>query len=269
MPKTVLITGASTGIGRATAECFHERGWNVAGTMRSPEKHRDLAALDRVICPRLDVTAPDTIEAAFEETYRRFGAVDVVVNNAGYALLGPFEASEPEQIRQQIDTNVIGVMSVTRAVLPHFRERRQGVLVNISSVGGRVTFPLYSVYHATKWAVEGFSESLQYELRPFGIRVKIVEPGPIKTDFYDRSVDMLSKEGLTAYDAYVDQAVSVMNGFGERGASPERVARVIFKAATDGRARLRYGVSTMGLPVLRRLLPYRLIQAVTRGVVER
>ena len=126
----------------------------------------------------------------------------MVVNNAGYALIGAFEACDMADIRSQFETNVFGLMEVTRAISPHFRLRQQGVLINVSSIGGRMTFPLYSPYHGTKWAVDGFSESLQYELRQFNIKIKIIEPGAIKTNFYTRSTTVAKKAGLTVYDAY-------------------------------------------------------------------
>lgn len=255
MARTVLITGASSGIGKSTAELFQQQGWNVVATMRSPEKSIKLASLERVKCLRLDVTEPNSIQHAIHTAIAEFGNIDALINNAGYALVGPFEASTPEQVQRQMDTNVIGLMNVTRAILPHFRDRRGGVLVNIASVGGRVTFPLYSAYHATKWAVEGFSESLHYELEPLGIAVKIIEPGPIKTDFYDRSMDVMKKPGLTAYDSFVAQAMPAMQTFGATGASPEAVAQVIYQATTDGSKKMRYPINTKGMPFLRRFVP--------------
>src|SRR5215216_677679 len=184
MSKTILITGASTGIGKATALLFQQRGWKVAATMRSPEKADDLKGLNNLACIRLDVTDISSIRQAITDVISQFGSIDAVVNNAGYGMVGPFEASTVEQVERQFATNVFGLMNVTRELLPHFRARGAGTFINISSMGGRITFPLYSVYHATKWAVEGFSESLQFELRQLNIKVKIVEPGPIKTDFY-------------------------------------------------------------------------------------
>ena len=142
------------------------------------------------------------------------------MNNAGYGTVGPFEASTPEQVERQVATNVTGLMNVTREVLPHFREWRRGVIINVSSVGGRVTFPFYSVYHATKWAVEGFSEALVYELEPFHIRVKIIEQGPIKTDFYYRSLDVMTRPGLTAYDELLARAMPTMQKVGADAPGP-------------------------------------------------
>ena len=267
MRKTVLITGASSGIGKAAARRFHEQGWNVAATMRSPDKAADLAEDQHLVRLRLDVLDTPTIEAAVADTIERFGGLDVVVNNAGYGLVGPFEAATDEQIQRQFDTNVFGVMRVTRVVLPHFRAQRRGTFVNVASMGGRITFPLYSLYHGTKWALEGFSESLQYELRPLGIYVKIVEPGPIKTDFYDRSMDVIRAEGLDVYDAMIDQAMPRMNKFGEDGAPPEAVADTILAAASDDSWKLRYAVGTKGLLVLRRLLPDWAFQGAVRRVL--
>ena len=199
----------------------------------------------------------------------RFGAIDVLVNNAGYGTVGPFEASTPEQVDRQFATNVSGLMNVTRAFLPHFRERRRGVIVNVASMGGRITFPLYSVYHATKWAVEGFSEALVYELEPFGIRVKIIEPGPIRTDFYDRSQDVMSKPGLTAYDEFVARAMPQMQKSGAEAPGPEVVARTIFRTATDGRRRLRYPANSASILLLRRLLPTSVFMGIVKRLVLR
>ena len=265
MNRTVLVTGASSGIGRATVNLFAREGWNVAATMRSPEKAEGLAPGVAVL--RLDVTEPGSIRSAVGDAIGRFGAVDVVVNNACYGLVGPFEASTPEQVARQFETNVFGLMNVTREVLPHFRERRSGVLVNVASMGGRITFPLYSVYHGTKWAVEGFSESLAYELAPFGVRVKIVEPGPIRTDFYDRSMELMTRPGLTAYDAFVARVMPRMQKAGADAPGPEVVAKVILRAATDGTARIRYAANSAAVLSLRRLLPDRAFMAVMRRAV--
>jgi NAD(P)-dependent dehydrogenase (short-subunit alcohol dehydrogenase family) len=266
--KTVLITGASTGIGKATAILFQQRGWNVVATMRAPQKATDLAALNNVICLPLDVTDPLSIHSAIAEAIGKFGAIDVVVNNAGYGLVGAFETSTPEQIRRQFETNVFGLMAVTREVLPHLRSQNQGVIVNISSVGGRLTFPLYSLYHSTKWAVEGFSESLQFELRPFNIRVKIVEPGPIKTDFYDRSADVTTNPDIKDYDGYVSKVLPKTNQAGVDGLPPEAVAQTIYQASTDRSWKLRYPVGNIGaFLILRKLLPESWFTAIVRRML--
>lgn len=271
MGKTIMITGSSSGIGRATVVLFQKKGWNVVATMRNPEKETQLNTLPNVACIRLDVLEPDSIRQAIRESINRFGSIDVIVNNAGYAAIGPFEASTDEQIRKQFDTNVFGLMNVTREVIPHLREKKNGIIINVASVGGRVTFPLYSLYHGTKWAVEGFSESLQHELRQFGIKIKIIEPGPIKTDFYTRSADIIKKDGLKAYDSYVNRTIPNMNKSGEAGSPPEYTAGVIYKAATDNSWQLRYaaGGNAGAILLLRKLLPDRMFNGFVRNVVEK
>ncbi|HJS50367.1 MAG TPA: SDR family oxidoreductase [Pyrinomonadaceae bacterium] len=257
MEKVILVTGASTGIGRETVKLFQAKNWKVAATMRRPEKSEDLQKIADVECIRLDVTDIDSIRSAIAETLEKFGRIDAVVNNAGYGVVGPFEASTYEQVNRQLQTNIIGLMNVCREIIPYFREQKRGHIVNIASVGGRMTFPLYSLYHATKWAVEGFSESLQYELEQFNIRVKIIEPGPIKTDFYDRSQVIAKKEGLTAYDHFVEKVVPNMQKAGAEAPDGSVVAQTIYDAVTDDSKRLRYGVNTKGILALRRLLPER------------
>lgn len=257
MAKTVLITGSSTGIGRASVLAFQRAGWNVVATMRSPEKEKELGTLANVICPRLDVLDAASIEAAIAEGLARFGRLDAVVNNAGYGLVGAFENFSDEQIRRQFDTNVFGLMNVTRAVLPHFRAQKSGHVVNVASMGGRTTFPLYSVYHGTKWAVDGFSESLAFELAPFNVHVKIIEPGAIRTDFYGRSTDRVSGSGVTAYDGYSDRLLRAMDKTGKGGARPEKVASAILAAAQDTSGRLRYtvGSDAKAMLALRHFIP--------------
>ncbi len=255
MDKVVLITGASSGIGMHTAKLFQAKNWKVAATMRSLEKGEQLQQIVDIECFRLDVTDIDSIRSAIDATLEKFGRIDAVVNNAGYGLLGAFEAASSEQIERQFETNVLGVMNVCREILPHFREQKRGHIVNVASVGGRMTFPASSLYNSTKWAVEGFSESLQFELEQFNIRVKIIEPGPIKTDFYDRSRDLTSKEGLTVYDPFVDKVMANMTKAGMDAPDGEVVAQTIFLAVTDGTKRLRYGVNTKGILALRKVLP--------------
>jgi NAD(P)-dependent dehydrogenase (short-subunit alcohol dehydrogenase family) len=268
MGQTILITGSSSGIGRATAELFASRGWNVIATLRSPTTAGEWANHPRISLEQLDVTDHESIAGAITRVTERFGVIDALVNNAGYGMLGPFEASTPEQVSRQFATNVTGLMNVTRAILPHFRERRAGTLVNVSSVGGRVAFPLYSVYHATKWAVEGFSESLQFELRPFNIRVKLIEPGPIQTEFYD-SIDLFSQPGLTAYDQMIRTAVKVMRRVGAGAPGPQAAASVIYGAVTDGTWKLRYPANGSALLWSRRLLPERLFRYIVRQALVR
>ena len=269
MSRTVLVTGASSGIGRATVEVFAANGWNIAATARKPESLAGLGSLRSVEAFRLDVTDPSTIKEAVDLAIGRFGSIDVLVNNAGFAVQGPFEVLAIDQIRRQFDTNVFGLMETTRALLPHFRERRSGTIVNISSIGGRMAFPLLTPYHASKFAVEGFSEALQYEVESFGIRVKLIEPGAIKTDFYGRSMDRTTETGPTPYDPLIAKVQPSMNRSGQKGASPDLVAKVIFRAATDGRRKLRYGAYGQPFLALRKILPDSLFFALVRFALMR
>lgn len=269
MEKVVLITGASTGIGREAVKLFQAKNWKVAATMRRPEESEDLQHIVDVECFRLDVTDIDSIKAAIAGTIEKFGRIDAIVNNAGYGVVGPFEATTVEQVDRQIDTNLIGLMNVCREIIPYFREQKRGHIVNIASVGGRMTFPLYSVYHATKWAVEGFSESLQHELDQFNIRVKIIEPGPIKSDFYDRSQVIAEKEGLHAYDHFVGKVLPNMQKAGAESPDGTVVAQTIYDAVTDGSKRLRYGVNTRGMLLARRFLPDGIFNRLIRMVIAK
>lgn len=238
--KTIVITGASSGIGLATVKHFAAQGWNVAATMRTPDKNTDLNELDNVNLYPLDVTSDASIEAARDAILNDFDKVDVVLNNAGYGLIGAFEAASSKQIKRQFDTNVFGLMSVTRAFLPHFRQNNDGLFINVSSIGGLITFPLISLYHSTKWAVEGFSESLWYELGSLGVGVKIIEPGGVDTDFGGRSMDLTQKEDLTAYDEISAKFQANMMSSGLGRSTPEMMAEGIYEAATDGKTQLRY-----------------------------
>ncbi|HVT34117.1 MAG TPA: SDR family oxidoreductase [Nevskiaceae bacterium] len=253
MAQTVFITGASTGIGAAAADMFFERGWNVAATMRTPKGERDDP---RWLLAKLDVTDAASIAAARDAAIAKFGRIDVLVNNAGYGLVGTFESMDDERIKKQFETNVFGLMRTTRALLPHFRANRGGTVVNVASMGGRLTFPFYSVYHATKWAVDGFSESLAFELEHVGVRVKIIEPGAIKTDFYERSMDFVHDRSLAEYNDIVDKGMRRMAKAGGRGAPARLVAEAIWKAANDRSGTLRYvvGRDAKSLMVMRRFM---------------
>lgn len=261
MSKTVLITGASSGIGEATAKYFLQKDWNVAATMRAPTKAGDWATAPNVICPWLDLTQPETITASIHETLERFGRIDVLVNNAGYALMGPLEGVTPEQLHLQFQTNFFGLVTTIQTILPILRQQGGGTIVNVASIGGRLAFPLTSPYHATKWAVEGLSESLRYELRRFGIQVKIIEPGGIKTDFIDRSTNWVSHPD---YTVMVDRVKRFSQKVDVSLPGPEGVARTIYRSAIDRSGRLRYSPHGEAFFWLHALLPDR----IWRSLVE-
>ena len=231
MTKTIFITGSSTGLGRAAAVLFAEKGWKVIATMRKPDKEAELGQVPGITLMALDVTKPDQIKAAAQKALA-LGPVDVLFNNAGYGLAGAFEGATDEQLVQELDTNLLGVMRVTQAFLPAMRERGQGTIITTTSIGGLVTFPFNSVYHATKWGLEGWSESLAYELEPFGVRVKTVAPGGISTDFASRSLV------FTPHEAYMGAIGKTMAAFTNperraRGSNAEQIAQVVYEAATD------------------------------------
>ena len=257
MSQTILITGASSGIGEATAELFADRGWNVVATMRTPADGEELAARDNVLVARLDLLDPDSISSAVDAAINSFGGIDVLLNNAGYGAYGPLEATPMDVIRRQFDVNVFGLIETMKAVLPGMRERRTGTIVNVSSVGGRITYPLGTLYHGSKWAVEGLSEALHFELVPFGIRIKIVEPGGVRTDFSGRSFVFTHDPELADYQPLVQaatdmiaQAASEGEGATPSGSQePAEVAEVVWTAATDGTDRMRY-VSGAGAAAL-------------------
>lgn len=233
-PKTVLITGASTGIGKATAEYFAARGWNVAATMRTPAKAGFVGdGVERIRVFALDVTDDASISNAVSEVIAAFGRIDVLVNNAGYGLIGLFEAMTAEQVRRQFDTNVLGLMSVTRAVLPQMRQQQAGKIINVASVAGRMSMPLYSLYCSTKWAVEGYSEALSYELLQHGIQVRIIEPGPIRTDFMTRSLDVADSNMTAAYGEFEARVWEAYKYEFADAPGPELVAKSIYNAATS------------------------------------
>lgn len=243
--KTIFITGASTGIGRTTVKYFAERGWNVAATMRSPEQETELTSLNNVLVLRLDVEKEDTIQPALAKAIGHFGKIDVLLNNAGYGTMGLIEAATEEQIRRQFEVNVFGLIRMTKAMLPHFRSNQEGLLINISSMAGRVTFPTMSLYHASKFAVEGFSESVSYELASQNIKVKLIEPGAIKTDFGGRSMEFYFNDTLTDYKRFSTAFRSKLGEMEKQpsyASPPEMVAETIYQAATDGTPQFRYVV---------------------------
>lgn len=264
--QTVLITGASSGIGNATARYFFNEGWQVVATMRDLSARHDLPADPRMDLLQLDVSDPHAIDACVRAVIAKHGAIDVLVNNAGYGLLGPLEAMTHEDIAQQFAVNVIGLMDVTRVVIPHMRERKQGAIVNVSSMMGRISFPFFSPYVATKWAVEGFSETLAIELSDFNIRVRLVEPGAIKTRFFD-DAHAVSREGM--YAARWRRVWEEASGRGKSGADARVAAAVIYRAATSTSSRMRYSVDLLSklLPFLRRISPLSLYHAIMRRTV--
>ena len=246
MSKTVLITGASSGIGRASVRVFHARGFNVVATMRRPEAETELGQLENVLVTRLDVEDKASIESAIAAGLERFGGIDILVNNAGYGLYGIFESLPEEKLRQQFQVNLFGVMDTIRTILPHFRERAGGTIINVSSGAGHFTLPMISAYCSSKFALEGFTEALSYELLALGIDVKLIIPhgGVGETAFQQRAAsDFANADTPPAYTPFVENSVATFARLG--GAltmTSTDVANAVHDAATDGTQRLRYFV---------------------------
>jgi NAD(P)-dependent dehydrogenase (short-subunit alcohol dehydrogenase family) len=240
MKKTILITGASSGLGKESAKVFQRNGWNVIATMRNPDTEIELSELDHVLVTKLDVLELDSIETAVNAGIQKFGRIDVLLNNAGYGAYGPLESFTREKVLRQFNTNVIGLIDVTKALLPHFRVNKSGTIINISSIGGKMAFPLGALYHGTKFAVEGISESLQYEVAQFGGKIKIIEPGAITTDFTGRSLDFSNDESLTEYQPLIGKVMSAMQSLFKNSSPASVIAEVIYRAATDDSDQLRY-----------------------------
>ncbi|MCU7615747.1 SDR family oxidoreductase [Chryseobacterium sp. PBS4-4] len=237
MQKTIFITGASSGLGKTAAKLFQSKGWTVIATMRNPEKETELNLLENIKLLKLDVTDSKTIDETISYVVEN-QSVDVVLNNAGYGLIGPLESFTDEQIGKQIETNLMGVIRISKAFTAYFREKKDGIFINITSTFGLMGFPTCSVYCATKFAVDGFSESLFYELAQFGIKVKVVAPGGIQTDFAGRSLDR------SQHASYQKLAQKVQEGYSPEQVAnyskPEDIAEIIYKAATDDKNQFRY-----------------------------
>ena len=242
MKRTIFITGCSSGIGRLTAKHFQEKGWNVVATVRNnPEEDEELNTLENVLVTSLDVTKQDTIDSSVASAIDKFATIDVLLNNAGYGSYGILEATPEEAIRKQFEVNVIGTLMVTKAVLPHMRKAGKGIIINISSMGGKITFPLGTLYHGSKFAVEGMSEALSYELSSIGITVKMIEPGMINTNFAETTFSGLNIDPeQTEYKFFIDKFMSGMQAAGAQSSEPVVVAEKIYEAATDGKNTLRY-----------------------------
>jgi NAD(P)-dependent dehydrogenase (short-subunit alcohol dehydrogenase family) len=265
--RPVLITGCSTGIGRAAAERLARAGMTVYASARRPESIEDLKGAGcRTLA--LDVTDEDSMRAAVEEVERAEGAVGALVNNAGYSQSGAVETVPLEDVRRQFETNVFGLLRMSQLVLPGMRREGRGRIVNISSMGGKLTFPGGGIYHATKHAVEAISDALRFEVRGFGVDVVVVEPGLIRTSFGEAAVGSMPQEDgpYGEFNSAVAAATErVYDGpLGRLGAGPDAVAKVIEKALTADRPRTRYKVTASArvLMAQRSLLPDRAWDAV-------
>lgn len=261
-PRTIVVTGTNSGFGKAIVERFAAAGWNVAATVRRPEERPELFAdLPNVRIFPLDVTDQTQVDQFAAAVHTAFGAVDVVVNNAGYFLMGPLETNTMAQIRAQYETNVFGLIMVTKAFLPHMRERRAGMIINIASSSAKANYPFVGAYGSSKWAVAGLTEALAIELMPFNIKVKSVFPGTHATKIFTKIRNGLRTEGVssaavTAYKPYIENFFATQEGVPQI-ASPRNVAEIVYRAALANDDRTDYvaGRDAAFLVLLKRLLP--------------
>jgi NAD(P)-dependent dehydrogenase (short-subunit alcohol dehydrogenase family) len=273
-PRAVLITGCSSGIGRATAEHLVDRGWTVYASARRPDSISDLADRGcRIVA--LDVTDEDSMRSAVAAVEEAEGAIGVLVNNAGYSQSGAIETLPLDRLRAQFETNVFGLVRMCQLALPGMRRGSWGRIVNLSSMGGRLTFPGGGAYHGTKHAVEAISDALRFEVRGFGVDVVVIEPGLITTQFGETAAGSIggTREEV-GDDPYADFNAAVGDAtagayegpLARLGAGPETVARVIERAITARRPRTRYVVTPSARLALaqRRLLPDRAWDAFMR-----
>lgn len=250
--KVWFITGTSSGFGRSLAEALIARGQRVVATARDPNTLADLVARapDRVLALRLDVTRPEEGQRALGQALDRFGAVDVLINNAGYSVVGALEETSDAELRALFEPMFFGAVGLTRAVLPHMRERGSGSIVQITSVGGLVTSPGFGPYCAAKHALEAVSESLAAEVAPFGIRVLVVEPGAFRTRLFGPAFRALPAMDIYASTVGAMRAYASQND-GAQGGDPEKAARAIIEAVEAGSLQLRLPLGADAVQAIR------------------
>ncbi len=245
--KIAIVTGSSSGIGREISLTLAKNNFITYATMRNTQKISELKSISEnkkipLRFAQLDVTDDNSVKNAMETIYNESGKIDILVNNAGYGLTGAFEDLSIDEIKNQFETNVFGLIRMTQAVLPIMRKQKSGLIVNISSIGGRVGFPAVSAYVSTKFAVEGLSESISYEVEPFGIKVILIEPGAIKTNFFNSSAS--AKKSQDPNSPYISLMKGLEEGLKrmvESGTSPEYVAKIVLDVVTNTNdPKLRY-----------------------------
>jgi len=244
MTQTVLITGCSSGLGKSTARLFATKGWNVVATMRRADRTLEHDHPDHLFVQEIDVTDDASVTAAISAGVDRFGGLDAIVNNAGISVLSMFEATPPEVVERIFQTNVFGAMRVTRAAIPHLRAQQGGAIVNVSSGAGIAAMPLLSAYCASKFALEGFAESLSYELASQDIRVKLVEPGAMRTTAFTANTMSSSQQVALPgeYKAYFDHMLAAMIDYPFASTEEAAVVDAVWRAVNDRSPRLRYPV---------------------------
>ena len=257
--KVVLITGASSGIGQTCAEYLSGRGMTVYGASRSLVTGDG----DRYRTLRMDVTDDASVREGVQQIHQRHGRIDVVINCAGYGIAGAVEETDPQEAIAQFNTNFFGAHRVCRAVLPIMRQNRSGVIINISSLAGLLAVPFQAFYSASKFAMEGMTEALRMEVRPFGIRVALIEPGDFKSEFPANRVNTADSVKSGVYREQLERCVGVMREEEKNGKAPGPVARLAERIINDPSPRLRYTVGPLGErlgPKLKSILPHRIYE---------
>src|SRR6266566_5138373 len=260
MSQTIVVTGASSGIGQSTARLLAERGFTVFGTARKPAS----AKLDGFSMLPLDVRSDESVRACLEQVTAKAGRLDVLVNNAGYTVTGAAEETSVDEAKAQLETNFFGAVRMVNAVLPGMRAARAGKIINVSSLAGNTAIPFSAFYSASKFALEGYSESLWYEVRPFGISVRLVEPGFVNTPIGEASP--AAARPLTAYDASLKSTLAAFGHALKSGIPPEQVAQRVLQIIEQPNPELRYrvGAQATWLPRLRTVVPWKVYAAGVR-----
>lgn len=269
--RIAVITGSSSGFGMLTAIALAQKQIHVIATMRDPSRSGELleraeraGVAERIEVLRLDVTDSESIEQAVDEVLRKHGRIDILINNAGFAVGGFVEEVAMEQWRQQMETNFFGLVAMTKSVIPLMREQRSGQIINISSVSGRIGFPGYAPYAASKFAVEGFSESLRHELSPFGIRVVLVEPGAYRTPIWDKGLSRIPTVEDSPYEPRMKGILNYARRAAQTAPDPQQVAALISSLVDYRYPRLRYPIGQGSLLGIwgKALLPWKWFEAI-------
>ena len=244
--NTIFIVGSSSGIGKATAKLFAEKGWTVIATMRTPEKETELTAYDNVKIYPLDVTKPEQIQATVSEVLEKYD-VDVLFNNAGYGMKSKFEDMTEEDMQRSLNTNLFGMIRVTQKFIPYFKHKKSGLILTTTSLAGEMGLVLDGIYAADKWAVTGICEMQYHELAPFGIQVKTIVPGVVKTNF------KMESSSMDGYEALVQNQVAFLMPDIDSMELPEEVAQDVYTAVTDGdKNRMRYPTGAICKQILQK-----------------
>jgi len=241
MIQTILITGASSGLGKETAKLFASKGWRVIATMRQPEKETELNQLSNVHLLKLDLTNPSQIMEAAKKA-EEIAPVDMLLNNAAYGLIGPFEGITQEQLSQQINTNFLGTLLVTKAFLPYFRARKQGTILTVTSSTANISYPFVSVYAATKSALQNWTEGMSYELNQFGIKIKTIVPAYMQTSFGNNAQIATHPDYDTLFNKYLTAMKQDSNA---KRDVPEDIATIIYQTAIEDKDQLHYAAGDL------------------------